>query len=445
MDYLRPLIHIFAGLGALGLPYISAPWALVFCALVILLNVFSSPRLFPGLYQQDRHGRLSGIAFYPAAVFLLIALFGRYSWIVAGAWGMLAAGDGMATITGRLFGRRRLPYNTEKSVVGMVSFIVFGTAAGWYLMYWNRGSGAPPPMALGWFALAAASVAALVESARTRVNDNLTVPLTAALVLLICHQTQFDRFAMDTNFSGVATSDMTYLMYILINVVLAINAFILGAVRGSGAGAGALAGTVVLTCTGWRGYLLLVVVVGCALVATRFRYREKQALGIAQEPRTGLSVLAILAAPAICAWLVGYGLLPENLRIAACVAMVGALATALADTLGTELGTVLGRTPFALPSLRPVAVGTRGGISVEGTFIGLLGALLLALLAWVVGVLPSSNAAATVLTGAFLGSLFESYPGPQLEKRDWISGHGLNFMSTLLGGTAAGVLYILLA
>ena len=53
------------------------------------------------------------------SLLLLILVFYRRLEIAAGAWGILAFGDGMASIAGMTLGRRKLPWNPRKSWAGM--------------------------------------------------------------------------------------------------------------------------------------------------------------------------------------------------------------------------------------------------------------------------------------------------------------------------------------
>ena len=67
---------------------------------------------------------------YPLAVLLLIVLFPSRLDIVAAAWGILAAGDGMASIAGTHLGGARIPWNRDKTVAGSVALWLCGGAAG---------------------------------------------------------------------------------------------------------------------------------------------------------------------------------------------------------------------------------------------------------------------------------------------------------------------------
>ncbi len=92
------------------------------CALAaFLFNLFVLPRIGGRRSTAPRTRRAGyplGILFYPLSVLLLILAFPTRPDIVAAAWGILAIGDGAATIVGRRVGGRRMPWNREKTVGG---------------------------------------------------------------------------------------------------------------------------------------------------------------------------------------------------------------------------------------------------------------------------------------------------------------------------------------
>jgi|Deesub1362A_J573_1020465.scaffolds.fasta_scaffold00109_57 dolichol kinase len=104
-------------------------------------------------------------------IFLTILIFQNRE-IGASAVVILAIGDSFSTLIGKKFGAHRLPYNTEKSVEGSLAFLISAYFAALLIM---------PPI------LAAASVAvgALAESIPSRVDDNITIPLSSGLVMYL--------------------------------------------------------------------------------------------------------------------------------------------------------------------------------------------------------------------------------------------------------------------
>src|SRR5204862_1964095 len=125
--------------------------------------------------------------------------------IVAASWGILALGDGVATLVGRTttinakpaepaktdwfarfaFPVGALPWNRDKTIAGTLAFVVCGGLAGVALAWWTRPAVAPPPpMTFTIVApLVAAIVAAFAETVPVRLDDNITVSATAGAVL----------------------------------------------------------------------------------------------------------------------------------------------------------------------------------------------------------------------------------------------------------------------
>ncbi|MDH7607530.1 MAG: HAD-IB family phosphatase [Candidatus Bathyarchaeota archaeon] len=83
-----------------------------------------------------------------------------------------ALGDSAAAIVGKTIGRKRLSFNKGKTLEGLAAGLFAGFLAA--LVYVN-------PLK----ALAAAATATIVESLPLPISDNLTIPLTTALVLTL--------------------------------------------------------------------------------------------------------------------------------------------------------------------------------------------------------------------------------------------------------------------
>ena len=159
-------------------------------SLAVAFNVFALQKLL-GLQlfrPGERLRRLtSGFVLYPLVVVGLLLAFGSRLDIVAAAWGILAAGDGMATIIGRRYPIRPIAWNRSKSLGGSLALVVFGGAAGVFLAWWCRDTVIPP--AYAWFPFVApvlaAIAAAAVETIPISMDDNVSVTATAAGVLTI--------------------------------------------------------------------------------------------------------------------------------------------------------------------------------------------------------------------------------------------------------------------
>jgi farnesol kinase len=186
----RKLVHVAFGAAALLLRYLEWWQTAILLGLAVLFNIVLLQYVMGGrLHRPLERGRplAAGLVLYPASLLVLVLIFPARPDIVAACWGILAVGDGAATLAGRRLGGRRWPWNPEKSVAGSVALLVAGGLAGSFLAWWCRPAVVPlPPLVFSVGApWAAAAAAAAVESAPVRLNDNLTVPLTAAAVLFL--------------------------------------------------------------------------------------------------------------------------------------------------------------------------------------------------------------------------------------------------------------------
>lgn len=440
-EALRKATHVGMGFIAFSLRFLGPFWSAVLAGAALLNNLFVLHRIGgKRMWRDAEHqaGGATGIVLYPLTVLLLILLFYRRLEVAAAAWGILAFGDGMATVFGMAFGRRKLPWNPAKSWAGSAAYVVFGTLAAATLLSWTA-----PERLYSWaFALvaggAAAILAAALESVPQGLDDNLGVPLVAGLFLL--------GMALTHN-HWPAYLGWPFALRVLIgaaiNAALALAAYAARTVDLSGVAAGMLLGTAIYAFLDWRGWLLLVAFFVIGSACTKLGYRRKAAANLAQErggrrgARHALANAAVAAACAVFAALTSYPALFA-------VAFAAAFATAAADTASSEIGQLVGRRTFLITTLRPVPRGTEGAVSLEGTLagiaasaaVGVLGAAV-ALYPWVC-VLP-------VIGAAFVGTTFESVVGAMLERRRLLDNEALNFLNTLVGAlTGAGLAALVL-
>jgi uncharacterized protein (TIGR00297 family) len=140
-------------------------------------------------------------------------------------------------------------------------------------------------------------------------------------------------------------------------------------------------------------------------------------------------VLANLGAAAACAAL---GQLHPVLRLAA----LAALAEATADTVSSEVGQAFGGTPVLLTTLRRVAAGTDGAISVAGTAAGVAAAAVVC----AAGAMTLGAAAAAVaLTAGVAGLFADTLLGATVERRGWLNNDLVNLSSTVVAATLAAL------
>jgi len=118
------------------------------------------------------------------------------------------------------------------------------------------------------------------------------------------------------------------------------------------------------------------------------------------------------------------------------VCVTAALAEATADTVSSEIGQAFGGTPFMLTTLRRVAPGTDGAISLYGTLAGIAAAAIIA--ATGAPALGMSTVECLVaFTAGIAGLFFDSLLGATLERRGYINNDLVNFSSTAFAAALA--------
>jgi uncharacterized protein (TIGR00297 family) len=438
-DTARQLIHMSMGLFALLLVVLTWWQAATLALGALLFNTFLLPRVGGRiLYRPGDRARdyPMGIVFYPLAVLLLILAFPHRPDIAASAWAIMAFGDASAAMVGMRWGRRKLPWNTSKTVEGTLTFVLVGSVSGVLLAWWTRSAVSPPP-AMAFVLVApvvAAIAAAFVETVPVQLDDNISVPAVAAAVLWGLGLATEEAFAAAMPVVG------SYVVpAVVVNVAAGVVGWWIGAVSRSGAVGGGLIGLVVYAGAGPAGWLLLFATLLAATIATRLGARRKAILGIEQESEGRRNAGSAIANCAVAAGAVVLAVITPH-RDAALLAFVASLAAASSDTIASEVGKAWGRRTWLVSTLSQVRPGTAGGVTAEGTVAGVAGAVLLASLGAILGLIPVGLIWIAVLA-AVIGSLLESALGATLEPPGLVNNHVLNFLNT----SAAAILAVVLA
>ncbi len=426
------LLPLALGGLALLLPFAAWWGAAVLLAVIAACTLYVVPRMAG--HGVDRRRLATAAGLHPLAILALIFVLPDRRDIVAAAWGILAFGDTAAAIVRRV-GGRRIPWNQAKSAVGSAAFVIAGSAAGAALCWWCRPVIVPPPYL--WFSIGGpvlgALAAAAVETIPIRLDDDISVPATAAAVLWWLSLVSAD---------GFAPIDRTVILRI--GVAIAVNAAAGGGgllartLTPGGALCGAALGTAVLLGAGWSGWLLLLATFAMAVVTSRLGLRHKARLGIAEErggrraAGNAFANTGVAAAAAILAAL-RYATTP------ALIGFVAALAAGGSDTMASEVGKAWSGRVFLFPTFRRVAPGTPGGISLLGTAAGIVGALVLGAIGTITGLIPV-GALVPVVAGATAGAFAESALAAALEGPGVLNNDVLNFLNT---GIAAAVAILL--
>ena len=430
----RQLTHIGAGGFALLLRYLTWWQAAGLALAALAVNVLVLPRFSRQVFRPGDLDRLvaSGIAIYPLSVLGLILCFPSRPDIVAMCWGILAAGDGMATMVGAHVRTAVLPWNGAKSAGGLLAGAMGAAVAAVGLGLWTA-QGMTTPPSITWIivsAVIAALVASVVETVPIGLNDNISVPVSAAFVLWSLSFISRDAAATAAPVVAARLGPA-----LATNLVFSLAGWLAGTVTPGGALTGAAIGVAVWLGAGAAGWLMLFATFAFAAATTRLGHQRKSALGIDEArggrrgpgnaiANTGVAAWAMALAPALVA--------PTPALIAA----VAALTTAASDTVASEIGKAFGRTTYLVTNFRRVPPGTSGAVSLEGTTAGAIAAVLLAAIGAALGLIPLA-AVLPIAIAATLASVAEGWMAVRWEASGLLNNDSLNFLNSLLGAALA--------
>jgi uncharacterized protein (TIGR00297 family) len=202
-------------------------------------------------------------------------------------------------------------------------------------------------------------------------------------------------------------------------------------------------GVVVWGTLGWRGYgvVMFYFLVGSAV--TRIGMAQKEAEGIAEkrggargpENVWGSAFTATICALGVAA--IKFGWLNAGWESLLILGYVASFATKLSDTTASEVGKAYGKSTFLITTLKPVPRGTEGAISLEGTLAGIVGGILISLVAYSLGMITFQGVIICTIA-AFVATNIESVIGATLQSDlDWLSNELVNVINTIVGAVVA--------
>jgi uncharacterized protein (TIGR00297 family) len=425
----RQIVHVAMAGFALLLPYLTWPQAAALAGAALVFNASMLARVAPRIVRNsDRVGARAGLLFYPLSVLALILLFPRRLDIVAAAWGILAFGDGFATIAGQEIGGARLPWNREKTWSGLAAFTIAGSAAGVALSVWVAPSIDPLPVRTFtiWAPIGAAIVAAFVETLPIGLDDNLSVPAAAGGALWFASQLDWigpvDALALDL------------LIGMALSAPLAFAARWAVSVTTGGAIVGSLLGAVIYAAFFLAGMAVLGLALVLTIASSRAGRARKAAIGEHGERRGAGNIVANCAVGTLGAALELFNF-TWGLELTA-VWFVAGIAAGASDTVASEIGKAYGGRPRTFPTWRPAAVGTPGAVSIAGTIAGVTGATLIALPAAAMWLLPLAWVG-PVVVACTAGAFVESALATKLEGPGVLDNNTLNFINTAVAAAVA--------
>jgi len=254
-------------------------------------------------------------------------------------------------------------------------------------------------------------------------------------------------FSLDNAIEALRTN---FLWALAVNIPIAAVSYGLKAVRGSGLVVGLVYGMVIYSFAGLPTFLILLSFFLAGSIASRVRSISGKGKGAGEdkEGRGAGSVVGKCTLGAVLAVLIGasgggvsggISREPGGVSLWLALGYVGAFAAALADTFASELGPLHAGKAIVLTTAKAVPHGTPGAVSHGGTFFGVVGALLMALLAVMLGVVRD-KAIMFIIISSLAAIIMESYLRARWPGGRFFTKQAPNFFVTLMGAVGSVLL-----
>ncbi len=187
-------------------------------------------------------------------------------------------------------------------------------------------------------------------------------------------------------------------------------------------------GIVIIFTAGANWLILIFLFLILGLLSTKYKHQYKKDIGVYEGTRTLKNVISNGIVPFIMAAFGNYG------------GFIGSIATATADTLASEIGVTV--QPRLITTFKKVPPGTDGGISVLGTVAGIIGAGIIGVAAYLLGIFPDPYVTLKIsIIAGTVGCFVDSVLGAVLERRNYISNEYVNLIATITGA-ALGIIMV---
>ncbi|MBN1352932.1 DUF92 domain-containing protein [candidate division KSB1 bacterium] len=373
----RKVVHIATGLLIAATPLLikSRTPLLLIAAAFAIVNAFAIRFNFlKGMHSTNRH--TYGTVFYPLAFILLLLLFWEnHKAVLIISVLIMAIADALAAIVGENIAHQH-HYNLigeRKSIEGSITMFAATlgiTFSGLKLGGIYNGYEITTAQCL-WTAVIVGIIAVVTEALSRKGSDNLSVPLSVGFIL---------HFMVTRFNSGVFAENIQLTIGVGLGMLIVIGSFYVQFLDASGAISTFLLAVLVFGVGGWKfGFPILTFFILSSLLS-RVGKEQKKQLQQTYQKSSRRDLGQVIANGGIAGALV----LIWNFERSDLLyyLYLGALAAVTADTWGTEIGFFAKKMPRLILNFKPVARGTSGGITIEGTLAGFAGATIIGFSGW---------------------------------------------------------------
>lgn len=224
---------------------------------------------------------------------------------------------------------------------------------------------------------------------------------------------------------------MIILEYVILVVIVGLLTYVRKALDLYGSIFMVIMGIIIIFSAGVNWLLLIFVFLLLGLISTKYKHHYKKDIGVYEGTRSVKNVVSNGIVPFVMAAFGNYA------------GFIGSIAVATADTLASEIG-VVDKNPRLITNFKKVAPGTDGGVSPIGTAAGIIGAGIIGICAYSLGISadPFSALKIAIIAGT-LGCFIDSILGAVLESRNFITNEHVNLFATISGAVLGNLIVLI--
>ncbi|VVB55679.1 Uncharacterised protein [uncultured archaeon] len=453
-EYEKQINYILLGLLVLFFPFFNTNiflLSLLFFIAAIIFSFVPADSSFFRFFAREsdrKAGKLvSMIQLFLTTGFLLaislmigVDIAGVYKFplfIIGAAFVITTFGDGIADIIHIIDKEKKQTGDDKQSKLKVYSakssiiFLISGSVFALFIGGWISGFTLYVPVGMLIFlSVIGALTGALLES-MTKDEDNIVIPFGSAMVMWL-----FYMFGYNV--------DTIYLMKVLVfSFVLGYLSYRAHVADVSAMLSATLLGVVIIISSDVKWFFMLLAFFLLGSMFTRYKYNFKLTRGIA-EGKGGVrgykNVFSNSLAGLTLA--IAYGIFPWHGQVLL-AAYMGSVATACGDTLASEIGETYKGEPRMITTFKKAKPGTDGAVSILGEGAAFFGALVIALLAFIL--VPINLSLVFIVTaGGFIGTNIDSLLGATLQQKGYLTNNGVNLVATISGAIVSGLLYVII-
>jgi uncharacterized protein (TIGR00297 family) len=229
---------------------------------------------------------------------------------------------------------------------------------------------------------------------------------------------------------------LKFIYSIIITIILAYAIKKKGYLDNSGVFISSLMSFIILIGTNIYWLILMVLFLVFGSIVSKIGYAKKCDMGMGESKRTIKNVLANGLIAVLVVLLNMFGIIEYSIAL---IGYIGAIAAATSDTFSSEIGVISNETPRLITTFEKIKNGEDGGITIKGTIAGLVGSLLIGIIASIM--FNNINLIWIATISGTAGNIVDSLMGALFERKGIINNEIVNFTCTFAGCVCAVLLY----